>query len=112
MEWVYNGKIPMAIHVRKLDKILLESKNAYKTLQEGGTILDAEEKIKTTEKDKTLSTSANEDRQIQDLYDLIRNFSRSKMQELATNNEKLKNFEDLHQEFGRLIKDIKAIGAS
>jgi len=33
------------------------------------------------------------------------------MQEVATNKEKLDNFENLHKEFGRLIKDIKAIGA-
>jgi len=109
MEWVYNGKIPMAIHVRKLDKILLENKNAYNALQKGATILDAEEKIKTTEKDKTSSLSENVDSQMQELYDMVKNFPRSKMQELAKNNDKLKNFEDLHKEFGRLIKDIKAI---
>ena len=112
MEWVNNGKIPMAIHVRKLDKILLENKSAYKALQKGATILEAEEKIKDTEKDTTASISENADNQLQEMFDFVRNFPRSKMQELAKNPEKLGNLEDFYKECGRLIKDIKVIGTN
>ena len=112
MSWIYNNKIPMAIHVRKLDKIILESKDAYKSMQNNATIEEAIDIMKQQETRKSLTSSLSEnvDGQVQGLYELIHNFPRSKMQEIAKDNDKLKNFEDLHKEFGRLLKDIKAVG--
>ena len=112
MNWIYNNKIPMAIHVRKLDKIILESKDAYKAMQNNATIEKATEIMKQQKQRKSLTSSLSEnvDRQFQDLYELIHNFPRSKMQEIAKDNDKLKYFEELHKEFGQLLKDIKSVG--
>lgn len=112
MSWINNNKIPMAIHVRKLDKIILESKDGYKAMQNDATIEEAAEIMKQQEKRKSLTSalSENVDDQVHDLYELVHNFPRSKMQEIAKDNDKLKNFEDLHKEFGRLLKDIKSVG--
>jgi len=112
MSWINNNKIPMAIHVRKLDKIILESKDAYQAMQKNATIEEATEIMTQQDKRKSFATSLSEnvDNQVQDLYELVHNFPRSKMQEIAKDDDKLKNFEELHKEFGRLLKDIKAVG--
>lgn len=112
MSWIYNDKIPMAIHVRKLDKIILESKDAYKAMQNGATIEDAVDIVKQHEARKSLTNAITEnvDGQVQGLYDLVHNFPRSKMTEIAKDQDKLKDFEKLHEEFGQLIQDIKAVG--
>ncbi len=112
MDWIYNNKIPMAIHVRKLDKIILESKDAYKAMQNNATIEKAIEIMKRQKQRKSLTSSFSEnvDSRVQDLYELIHNFPRSKMQEIAKDNNKLKDFKELHKEFGQLLKDIKSIG--
>lgn len=113
MHWISDDKIPMAIHVRKLDKIILESKEAYKAMQKGATIEEAVDIMKQSENRKsfTSSISENVDDQVQDLYQLVHNFPLSKMKEIAKDSDKLKNFETLHEEFGRLIQDIKAVGS-
>lgn len=113
MSWIYNNKIPMAIHVRKLDKIILESKDGYQAMQNDATIEQAAEIMKEQERRKSLTSflSENVDDQVQNLFELVHNFPRSKMQEIATNDGKLKNFEELHEEFGRLLKDIKSVGS-
>ena len=112
MSWIYNNKISMAIHVRKLDKIILENNDAYKAMQKDATIEEAIDIMKQQETRKSFTSSLyeNVDGQVQDLYELVHNFPRSKMQEIAKDDDKLKNFEDLHKEFGRLLKDIKSVG--
>lgn len=112
MSWIYNDKLPMAIHVRKLDKIILESKDAYKAMKNNATIDEATEIMKEQEKRKSLTSSISEnvDGQVLDLFELVHHFPRSKMQEIAKDSDKLKSFESLHKEFGRLLKDIKAVG--
>jgi len=111
MSWINNSKISMAIHVRKLGKIIQESKEGYKAMQDGATVEEAIDIMKQGEQRKTFTNSISEnvDSQVQDLYTLVRNFPRSKMQEIAKDEEKLKYFETLYSEFGRLIKDIKKI---
>jgi hypothetical protein len=113
MSWVYNNKISMAIHVRKLDKIILENKEAYKALQKGATLEESLDVMKESEKRKTFSESVtNVEAQMQNLYELVKHFPRSRMLEIAKDDEQLKEFETLHKEFGQLIKDIKTIGNS
>jgi hypothetical protein len=112
MEWVHDGKISMAIDVRKLDQIILDGKAAYQAMNNGSTIIDAWQVLKDNQNKQTLTSTLaeNVDVKIDELYDLVRNFPRSKMLEVAKNEEKLKNFEELHKEFGQLIKDIKSVG--
>ena len=107
MNWVYKNQIPMAIHVRKMDKIIAD-RDSLNAMEEGLTILEAEEILKESEKRK--SNSENTDGQVKNLYGFIQNFPRSKMVEFAKNEDKLKNLETFHKEVGRLIKDIKAVG--
>ena len=113
MKWIYENKIPMAIHVRKLERIILDSKEAYRAILKGATVEEAEDIIKQSEKRKIFTDSISEsvDIKVQDLQELILNFPRNKMQEIAKDKERLGSFEALHKEFGRLIKDIKAIAA-
>lgn len=108
MDWVYKNQIPMAIHVRKIDKIIAD-RDALNAMQEGLTILEAEEILKESEKRK--SNSENTDSQVKNLYGFVQNFPRNKMAEFAKNEEQLKNLENFHKEVGRLIRDIKAIGS-
>ena len=111
MQWVNNGQIPMAIQVRKLDKIILE-KDAYNAIQNGASVLEAEQIVKNSIKRKNLSdsTSENIDSRLEDFQDFMKNFPRGKMTEISKDEEKLKNMETAHKEFGRLIKEIKTFG--
>ena len=110
MEWVNKGQIPMAIQVRKLDKII-ENKDAYNAIQNGSSLLEAEDIIRDSEKiDVAQSISENVDGKVTDLYNLVHNFPRGKMNEVAKDKDQLNNLETLHKEFGKLIKDIKKIG--
>lgn len=111
MQWVNNGQIPMAIQVRKLDKIILE-KDAYNAIQNGASVLEAEQIVKNSIKRKNLSdsTSGNIDSRLEDFQDFMKNFPRGKMTEISKDEEKLKNMETAHKEFGRLIKEIKTFG--
>ncbi len=108
MGWVNKGQIPMAIQVRKLEKIILENNDAYNAIQNGATVSESEEILKESEKRK--SNSENTDSQVKNLYGFVQNFPRNKMTEFAKNEDKLKNLETFHKEVGRLIKEIKAIG--
>ena len=112
MHWVNNGQIPMAIQVRKLDKIILENKDAYNAIQNGASVLEAEEIIKNSIKRKKSSDSLSEnvDTKLEDIQYFMKNFPRGKMDEISKDEEKLKNMEAAHKEFGRLIKDIKNFG--
>lgn len=111
MEWVNERKIPMAIHVRKLDKIILD-KEAFQSIHSGSTILDAEQIVKNTQKKKKSSemNSENIDTKLEDFYDFMKNMPRGKMSEISKDEEQLKKMESAHKEFGRLIKDIKTLG--
>lgn len=111
MHWINNGQIPMAIQVRKLEKIILE-KDAYNAIQNGASVLDAEQLVKNSVKRKKLSdsTSENVDSKLEDFQDFMKNFPRGKMAEISKDEEKLKNMEIAYKEFGRLIKDIKNFG--
>ena len=111
MDWVNEGKIPMAIHVRKLDDIILD-KEAFNAMQAGSPILDAEQMVKNTKKRKKSSDSFSEniDSKLEEFYDFMKNFPRGKMAEISKDEEKLKNMEIAHKEFGRLIKEIKTFG--
>jgi len=111
MDWVNEGKIPMAIHVRKLDDIILD-KEAFNAMQAGSPILDAEQMVKNTKKRKKSSDSFSEniDSKFEEFYDFMKNFPRGKMTEISKDEEKLKNMEIAHKEFGRLIKEIKTFG--
>lgn len=111
MEWVNNGQIPMAIQVRKLDKIVLENKTAYEALQNGSTLLEAEELAKNSDKkDLVNPVSENVNEKVSELFDMVHNFPRGKMNEVAKDKDQLNNLENLHKEFGKLLKDIKKIG--
>jgi len=111
MDWVNTGKIPMAIQVRKLDKIILDQK-AFGAMQTGSTILDAEQIVKDSQKRKKTSDSFSEntDAKLEDICDFMENFPRGKMSEISKDEEKLAKMENVHKEFGRFIKDIKNFG--
>lgn len=111
-KWVFDGKIPMAIQVRKLEKIILEDRNAYQAMQNGSGILEAEEIMKGTVKRKNQSQSLSEevDSQVLNFQEFMRSFPRNKMHEVAKDQEQLQHLKSLHNEFGRLIKDIEKFG--
>ena len=108
-KWIFDGKIPMAIQVRKLEKIILEDRNAYQAMQNGATILEAEEKMKESKKAKLAATSEDVDLQVQNFVQFMRNIPRNKMHEISKDKEQLQKMESLHEEFGRLLGDIKKL---
>lgn len=112
MHWVNNGQIPMAIQVRKLDKIILEDKDAYNAIQNGASVLEAEQIVKNSQKRKKTADlfSENIDAKLDDFQDFMKNFPRGKMSEISKDEEKIKNMEVAHREFGRFIKEIKTFG--
>ncbi|NWK06036.1 hypothetical protein HX827_01675 [Marine Group I thaumarchaeote] len=108
MQWINKGQIPMAIQVRKLDKIILEDKEAYKAMTKGGTIEHALEIFAQNESVK--KTDEGSDTQMKNWLVMIKSFPRDKMQELAKDRAKLEEYEEAHREFGKLLKDVKALG--
>lgn len=106
-QWVFDNKLPMAIHVRKLEKIILEDRNAYEAMQNGASILEAEEKMKESKKGNLGAASDDVDFQVQNFVEFMRNFPRNKMQEFSKDKEQIQKLESLHKEIGQLIHDIK-----
>lgn len=114
MKWVYENQFPMAIHVRKLEPIILDGKDAYKALKKGAIIDEAAEILKQQDQKRSLTSKMadNVDDTVKGFQELVENFPRGKMKELAKDGEKLQNYESLYKEFGRLIKDIKNFGGN
>lgn len=112
MGWISKNQIPMAIHVRRLERIILEGKDAYQALQKGKSILEADEIAKNSEKNNMLSNSLSEnvDNRFVEFSELFANLPRSKMIQIAKDKDQLKKLEILHQEFGQVLKDIKKLG--
>jgi len=112
MGWISKDQIPMAIHVRRLERIILESKDAYQSLQKGKSILEADEIAKNSEINNMLSSSVSEkvDNRFVEFSELFANLPRSKMIQIAKDKDQLKKLEILHQEFGQVLKDIKKLG--
>jgi len=101
-QWVFDSKIPMAIQVRKLEKIILEDRNAYKAMQNGATVLEAEEMMKGN-----ISSSSGVRDFYQNVQSFMEGFPRNKMHEISKDKEELQKLESLHKEFGQFISDIK-----
>ena len=113
MEWVHRNQFPMAIKVRKLEPIIQDAKEAYKALKKGATIDEAREILDHKAGKRTIAAKVADDvdDQVQSFQELIHNFPRSKMLEFAKDGKKLENIEGVYKEFGRLLKDIKALGS-
>ena len=111
MKWIYNNQFPMAIKVRKLEKIIQDGKYAYGSLKEGKTIDEAVEILQQQESKRTISAKIADEVEgkVSEFQELLQNFPRGKMREIAKNKEKLKHFERLYAEFGQIIKDIKTM---
>lgn len=112
MGWINADQIQMAIHVRRLEKIVLDGKGGYKALQKGKTILEADEIVKGAEKNQSLSSSLSEnvDSKLIEFSDLFKNFPMSKMMEVANDRDQLNRLQTLYEGFGELLKNIKKIG--
>jgi len=111
MKWVHDNQFPMAIKVRKLDSVIQDGKDAYKAIKKGATIDEAVEILQRQEQNRTITAKIAdevEDKVI-DFQELLQNFPRGKMKELANDKEKMKRFEALYKDFGQIIKDIKTI---
>lgn len=111
MQWVHNNQFPMAIKVRKLDRIIQDGKDAYRAIKDGETIDKAAEILQQQEQKRTLSAQIADEVEdkVSEFQELLQNFPRGKMKELAKNTDKLKRFEELYVEFGQIIKEIKTI---
>jgi len=111
MKWVHDNQFPMAIKVRKLDSIIQDGKDAYRAIKKGATIDEAVEILQRQEQNRTITAKIAdevEDKVI-DFQELLQNFPRGKMKELANDKEQMKRFEALYKDFGQIIKDIKTI---
>jgi len=110
MKWVHDNQFPMAIKVRKLDSIIQDGKDAYKALKKGAKIDEAVEILASQEKKRTIMAKiADEvDEKVTGFQELLDNFPRGKMKEVANDKEKYKQFEDLYKDLGQVMKDINA----
>lgn len=106
MKWIHKKQIPMAIHVRKLDKIL-EDNDAYESLKRGDSIERALEIFQQNNSVKQTQESTSS--QMKNFQILIKEFPRNKMLELAENEPQRKEFEKTYEEFGKLLNDINAL---
>ena len=106
MEWIYKKQIPMAIYVRKLDKIL-EDNDAYESLKRGDSIEHALEIFQQNNSVKQTQESTSS--QMKNFQMLIKAFPRDKMKELAENEPQLEELEVTYEELGKLVNDIKAL---
>lgn len=111
MKWVHDNQFPMAIKVRKLDPIIQDGKDAYKAIKKGATIDEAVEILRNHEQKRTITAKIADEVEdkVNEFQELLQNFPRGKMKELAKDHEKMKRFEALYKEFGQIIKDIKTI---
>ena len=111
MKWVHDNQFPMAIKVRKLDAIIQDGKDAYKAIKKGATIDEAVEILQHQEEKRAITTKIADEvaGKVSDFQELLENFPRGKMKELAKDKERMKQFEELYKDFGQIIKDIKTI---
>jgi len=111
IKWVHNNQFPMAIKVRKLDSIIQDGKDAYKAIKQGVKIDEAVKILESQEKKRTITTKLADEVEdkVSGFQELLQNFPRGKMKELANDKEKMKEFEALYKDFGQIIKDIKTI---
>lgn len=111
MKWVHDNQFPMAIKVRKLDAIIQDGKDAYKAIKKGATIDDAVEILQHQDEKRAITTKIADEvaGKVSDFQELLENFPRGKMKELAKDKERMKQFEELYKDFGQIIKDIKTI---
>ena len=105
-KWIFDGKIQMAIHVRKLEKIILEDRNAYQALKNGAEILEAEDMMKESKKGNLSGASGVVDF-YQNFQSFMESFPRNKMHEISKDKQEIQKLESLHKEFGQFISDIK-----
>ncbi len=101
MKWIYNNQFPMAIKVRKLDGIVQDGKDAYKAMKKGVTI-DEANKILQQNQIQTLTTKIASDveNKVKDFQELLQNFPRGKMKEFSKDKHKMKEFEELYDDWG------------
>ena len=111
MQWVHDNQFPMAIKVRKLDPIIQDGKDAYQAIKKGTTIDEATEILQHQKQKRTISAQLADEVEgkVSEFQELLQNFPRGKMKEMAKDKEKLKQFEELYKEFGQVIKDIRTI---
>ena len=104
----------MAIKVRKLVAIIEDGKDAYNALKKGAVIDDAAELLKRQRENRTLTAKIADDVEdtIKGFQELVENFPRGKMKEIAKDEEKLQNYKVIYKDFGRLIKEIESYGGS
>ncbi len=114
MKWVHANQFPMAIKVRKLVAIIEDGKDAYNALKKGAVIDDAAELLKRQTENRTLTAKIADDVEdtVRGFKELVENFPRGKMKELAKHEEKLQNLKAVYKDFGRLIKEIESYGGS
>ena len=101
----------MAIKVRKLDPIIQDGKDAYQAIKKGATIDEATEILQHQKQKRTISAQIADEIEdkVSEFQELLQNFPRGKMKEMARDKEKLKQFEELYKEVGQIIKDIRTI---
>ena len=107
MKWINKGQIPMAIHVRKLDKIILENADAFNSLKRGGKIDHAIDLVRKS--DSVRRTDEDAEMDLKNFQNLVQTMPREMMKKLASDKSQLTNLEELHKELGKLLKDIKAL---
>ncbi len=108
MKWIHKNQISMAIKVRKLDKIILEDKEAYQSLKDGKNIDHALEIFQKNDSIKQTQESTSS--QVKNFQILIKGFPRDKMKDLAKNESQLAELQETYEEFGQLLKEIRALG--
>lgn len=111
MKWLHNNQFPMAIKVRKLDGIVQDGKDAYKAMKKGATIDEASEILQGQDQKRTLTAKIADDVEdrVQEFQELLQNFPRGKMKEFSKDKGRMQEFEALYNNFGEIIKDIKAM---
>jgi len=110
MKWVHNNQFHMAIKVRKLDSIIQDGKDAYKAIKKGATIDEAVEILQRQEQQRTITAKIADEveEKVSGFQELLQNFPRGKMKELANDKEKLKQFEEVYKDFEQVIKEINS----